>query len=834
MKYLIIQLLLFSIQIFSQQIAVTGSVLDSETNRPLQNANLFIKENPSIGTATNSEGGFILEGNIKTNSRMIVSFVGYTSKEILVTKENIDQNILIKLISKIIPSQSVLIEGSLGKEGVTPTAFEKIKREEIEDEYAVQDIPEFLSRLPSTTFYSEGGNGIGYNYLSIRGFDQRRISVSINGIPQNDPEDHNVYWLDFPDLLASTEMIQVQRGAGSGVIGYPAIGGSVNIITSTFSNKPKLNLSASLGSYNTRKYYAAYSSGLINNKYSIYAKLSQILSSGYRNDSWAKFNSYHLSAVRYDENLTTQINFYGGPIADGLAYTGLPKFAIKDKELRRKNYSDWGTDIEADTFTYVVPRRPVELENFSQPHYELLNEYQISEKLTFNSALFLVMGEGFFDYDASWSIYYDDYFRMAEGGYDNSFIPTNSLIRAQVENTQYGWIPRLGIKHTNGELIIGGEFRKHNSDHWGRIQYANNLPPNYELDRYYYFYNGSKDIINGYVHESYNLNENINLLGELQIAYHKYKLFNEKFLNNEFEMSDLFINPRLGINYKFMPSLNAFISFARVTREPRLKNYYDAAESSGGAVPQFEQNTNGTFDYDSPFVLPETMNDIELGTTYNSDNFSLSLNLFYMIFDNEIVKNGQLDRFGQPITGNAKRTLHQGVELSGSAGLFNSIQLFANVSYSRNKIEEGSTFIEFDDTDSTTAIRELKLDGNRITGFPDLLANFGISFNQSGLFLQLSGKYVGEFFSDNYDENLNSYLNSYPGFLSYSDNKNEAYFVMNFIGGYEFFFMDTLSPAKIFVHVNNIFDNLYSAYAIGKEYFPAAERNFLIGLHVGL
>ncbi len=76
--------------------------------------------------------------------------------------------------------------------------------------------------------------------LSIRGFDQRRISVSVNGIPQNDPEDHNVYWLDFPDLLASTELIQVQRGAGSGVVGYPAIGGSINIITSPFSDKAKV------------------------------------------------------------------------------------------------------------------------------------------------------------------------------------------------------------------------------------------------------------------------------------------------------------------------------------------------------------------------------------------------------------------------------------------------------------------------------------------------------------------------------------------------------------------------------------------------------------------
>ena len=33
---------------------------------------------------------------------------------------------------KIIPSQTVLIEASVGKKGVTPLAFEQIKRDEIE------------------------------------------------------------------------------------------------------------------------------------------------------------------------------------------------------------------------------------------------------------------------------------------------------------------------------------------------------------------------------------------------------------------------------------------------------------------------------------------------------------------------------------------------------------------------------------------------------------------------------------------------------------------------------------------------------------------------------
>jgi iron complex outermembrane receptor protein len=832
MKFLII-LFLFLNSLAAQQKIISGKVVDSKSGEPLIKANLLVENKPVYGTFSDSEGEFSFSAEIGDNDFLIISFVGYETKRINLSTVDIN-SIYVFLNPKVIPSQTVLVEGIVGKEGITPAVFEKVRREQIEKEYIVQDVPEFLSNLPSTTFYSENGNGIGYNYLSIRGFDQRRISVSINGIPQNDPEDHNVYWLDFPDLLSSTEIIQVQRGAGPGVIGYPAIGGAVNIITSVFSNKPALNFSASIGSYNTRKYLVSYSSGLINNKYSVYTKLSQILSSGYRNNSWVRFNSYHLSAVRYDKFITTQLNIYGGPIEDGLAYTGLPKFAVRDKNLRIKNYSDWSADPSADTFYYFVERRPEEVENFSQPHFELLNELNINEDITLNSALFLIIGKGFFDYDASWSIYYDDYFRLISDGYDQSYLPQNALIRAQVENVQYGWINRIKIKHTNGELIAGGEIRKHRSNHWGRIQFANNLPPGYDLNRFYYFYNGSKDIFTGYVNESYFPFEKLNLLGELQLAYHKYKLFNEKYVGNSFSINDIFLNTKFGVNYKFNNELNLFLSFARVTREPRLKNYYDAAESSGGALPQFEQNSTGSYNFTNPFVKPETMNDFELGTSYNTGNLSASLNLFYMIFDNEIVKNGQLDRFGQPVTGNANKTIHQGIELSGVARFLDSFELFVNASFSQNKIENGSDFISYNVTDDSSAIAELNLNGNRITGFPDLLANFGLSYQNEGLFFQLTGKYVGELFSDNYGNNLSRYLSEYPGFVSYDDNKNEAYFIMNFMSSYEFRFFDSLSPAKIFFRLNNIFDKLYSSYALGKEFFPSAERNFLIGVQVGL
>jgi len=158
------------------------------------------------------------------------------------------------------------------------------------------------------------------------------------------------------------------------------------------------------------------------------------------------------------------------------------------------------------------------------------------------------------------------------------------------------------------------------------------------------------------------VNELLNFLAEIQFAYHRYQLLNEKFVGTDFSIKDSYFNPRLGINYKYQMNGITYISYARVSREPRLTNYYNADESSGGEVPQFEKNALGQYDFSKPLVKPETMNDLELGTSYTNDKLSLSLNFYYMLFNNEIVQQGQVDQFGQPITGNMERTIHYGME----------------------------------------------------------------------------------------------------------------------------------------------------------------------------
>jgi iron complex outermembrane receptor protein len=822
---------LFTTSLFSQ--SFRGRVVDSRTNEPLKSANVLILTE-KIGTAADKEGTFSIDVSSISNDQFEVrfSFLGYESKFLKLDRLNLKDFYLIRLDETILSSQTVLVTSTLGREGLSPITFSNMSKEEIKNRYSIQDFPQFLSEFPSTTSYSESGNGIGYNYINIRGFDQRRISVTINGIPQNDPEDHNVYWHDFPDLIESANNIQLQRGVSSNLIGSPAIGGSINIITSTFSREKEILIKSGFGSYNTRKLMASFSSGLIDDQYAVYGRLSQILSSGYRENAWVNLFSYFFSAIRFDENSTNQLNVFGGPIEDGLTYTGLPKFAIYDKDQRRKNYSDWGQ--VGNSYSYTVNRRRVEIENFSQPHIELLSEYRFNDNLILNSALFGYWGKGFFDYDASWGD--TSYFRLT---YANGFAPTsnlsNALVRAYVDNKHFGWIPRISFNTDFGNFIFGFEFRKHNSLHWGSVWYAVGLPAGADQNWRYYEYKGAKDVLGGFIYYRKDLLHQLTLTLENQIVYNKTRLHDEKFVNTDFTIKNAFVNPKAGLIFKLHDNFSFYGYYAVVSREPRLKNYYDAAESSGGATPQFEVNVDGNYNFSKPVVKNETLQNFELGTHLDFEQLRVNLNLYLMSFRDEIVKKGQLDRFGQPVTGNADRTTHLGAEMTLNYNILQKIFFSANFSISQNKINEGKTYIKYKDpTTKKKLIKEIDLSENKISNFPDMIANFRLSYKTDNIFASISGNYVGKQFTDNFDNKLKRLLALYPNFVEYNDNVVPDYFVANFDFRYTFHEVGFINELTLFGRVNNLFNRIYATYGIGKEFFPAAERDFFGGIEIRL
>src|SRR5690349_1229989 len=114
--------------------------------------------------------------------------------------------------------------------GTAPISQKTLTKADLEPRYFGQDVPLALQGVtPSLTSYAETGNYWGYSYIRLRGIDQSRINLTLDGIPLNDPEDEVLYFADFPDLANSLQSVQVQRGVGTSSNGTAAYAGSINM-----------------------------------------------------------------------------------------------------------------------------------------------------------------------------------------------------------------------------------------------------------------------------------------------------------------------------------------------------------------------------------------------------------------------------------------------------------------------------------------------------------------------------------------------------------------------------------------------------------------------------
>ena len=76
------------------------------------------------------------------------------------------------------------------------------------------------------------------------------------------------------------------------------------------------------------------------------------------------------------------------------------------------------------------------------------------------------------------------------------------------------------------------------------------------------------------------LSPEMKLMADLQYAFNRYRLYDEKYVETDFFVPYHFLNPRLGLNLNLDERWHLYVSGAYTSREPRLKNLYDAAESS--------------------------------------------------------------------------------------------------------------------------------------------------------------------------------------------------------------------------------------------------------------
>ena len=732
---------------------VTGQVLN-EDREPLHAASVVLVDAASgekrYGTASGSDGRFAFQDVPTGAFQLVVRYLGFEeyTQDLDITHSQ-SYALEIVLIPRIAQHSELVVTAGRARSQLTPITFSRITATELDQKSNMRDLPAHLSTLPSTTYYSENGNDMGYTHLRIRGFGQRRLAVAINGIPQNDPEEHSVFWINFLDLQGAVKDIQVQRGAGSASYGSTGIGGAVNIVADPYKPAPFAAAEVGYGSLNTQRYTTVFNSGLLGGRYVAYGRFSHLRTDGYRDWSWSKFWRFFAGVTRYGHRHTITLQSYGGPQEDGLAYSGIPKAAnsatildaFDNPTTRRTNLSSATRDAE----------------RFHQPHVELHHRGQLSDRWTIRQSIFWIRGNGHFDFDGSFRS--ADYLRLpdewGEAGHPSRSLPLYILapavriqFRAALDQWQVGWMPRLTRTHALGESTIGAEARLHRSLRWGRIQEANGLPEELvgsENDVRVYSIRGEKTVMSLFASQLYRPHPRVAIQADAQITWRQYRVYEEAFFANEFSVPYFFVNPRIGVTINPERPLSAYASVALASREPRMKSLYDGEEAGAGATPQFETGLRNAYDYNAPLVKPEQLLDVELGVRLKRSRYSGFAGAYWMAFTDEIIPSGGVDQFGVPRTGNAERTRHAGVETEATLRVTEGFRIYGNATISRNR------FVDFEEHTVLADMSSASIDqkGNTIPGFPDRIVNLGMQLDARGLTARGDIAMVGQQFIGN-------------------------------------------------------------------------------------
>ncbi|MBI9092697.1 MAG: TonB-dependent receptor [Desulfobacterium sp.] len=505
-----------------------------------------------------------------------------------------------------------------GNEG--PTTISEVSGAEIE-KYNASNLGEALKLLPGVNFHQ--GRVKQESYATVRGFEQDKVLILLDGMPIYQPYEGLVNLIDIP--VQNIAKIKVIKGASSTLYGPNTMGGVINIITKKGSRTPEVSLSYQTSDYNTHHIEATHGQKVGDFSYFIGASHKE--SDGFKlaetftlpddilagmaqapspvkhtpipPDSGLRDNSdYERDAITFTGNWdVTPNNTLGLSLGYYHNEYGIPAAAIYRETKKAGGTAHW------------YPRY-WRFDDGERYNINLADEYTVSKTLRIKCRFF---------YDAYQSALnaYDDntyssQFRTAGApSFDSTYDDYNTGFNL------YGFWDGIDKHH----IRMGYSFKRdvHESE--------------------YTFY-GSPTTAETLISQTYSaaLEDSIDVSDRVRLTLGaSYDTFEQKERNQSSGSAkgdDLnSFNPQIGIRYDVSDAFNVYASAARKIRFPTMKNLY----ANGVIGPQGD-----------PHMEKEKTNSYEFGSQlWINDIVKFEGAIFYNDIKNLILFDNQIGRFEQ-------------------------------------------------------------------------------------------------------------------------------------------------------------------------------------------
>ena len=510
-----------------------------------------------------------------------------------------------------------------------------------------QEPSHLFASMPNIFSMNDNGTEFGYGYFRIRGLDQTRINVTLDGMPWNESEDYGTYFANSPDLMSSMHSIKVERGSSSTNNGTASSGGSINLESVNLLNDTVSYAYVGGGSFNTYKTSLIYNSSLLNNHHAFHIKATQQQTDGFKDYG---FNNSQAFTLKYGYWFNSQHSI------DVLSLNG-----------RHRNGQGWLGNTREELASNKHANGNVKEDD--DEWFQTVNKIQYNGK--FNDNIFLT-ASAYLQYQKGWyNMDLDNYMRRMV---DSEWSLTDIRYSYGLKHYLYGGNAAAKFYFDDLNFTVGtniyGYQREHYldeslKDHW------KNVDPSEFYDN-----TGYKTDINGFAAVNYTLNK-FNFGANIQyrhVDFHYTDHMNStmSFNENDFDTNWNFVNYGINVSYNINNLNKLYIRYSEVSREPTRTDMFGGNEFFTG-----ELTTNKA----------ECSYDIETGYEVATNKIKANINLYYMRFKNERVLNGQYGLNGLPLHDTADKSYRMGIEGSVDWNFYDNFHYVFNSALSKNKID---------------------------------------------------------------------------------------------------------------------------------------------------
>lgn len=513
--------------------------------------------------------------------------------------------------------------------GAPPTSQTTVERAAIERSYAGEDAPLALQGLTSVTASSDAGGFSGYSSIRLRGIDQTRLSISLDGVPLNDPEDQVLYFSNVPDFMASMGSVRVQRGVGASGFGTASYAGSLNFESLSLATPRFAEAQLTGGSWGTGRVSLQGATGL-QRGWAAYGRISGQETDGYREHSGNRARSGFGSVGWIGARDAIRFTGFAGRSRTQLAY-----YAPSEAEL--------AADPRAN------PMSPLERDDFHQEMASVQHTRAVGTRTTVTTTA---------------------YRNSAAGNYD--VLVGSDLWNFNLDHTWYGILSAVAWSRPGLAVSAGAHLSTYQREHFLYVR------P--DLASRVYDNTGHKQEQSAFAKASWTRGA-LEWHGDLEVrrAAFRYQPTAGTGIG-EPSIDWVFLNPKAGVTWRLRPALTAYASLGTTGREPARTDLFAGADDVDSATAAEVLPLTR--------VKPERVTDLEVGVRMTHGGSSLGVNAFAMRFRNEIAPIGAIAITGSPLRQNVARSDRVGVEVEGRWRAHRTLLLSANATAMRARIAE--------------------------------------------------------------------------------------------------------------------------------------------------